>query len=133
MNEPVLLFDGVCNLCNSTVQFILRWERQPRLRFAPLQSPEGEALLASIGEAPADLNSVLFIENGRCYHRSSAALRVARYLRFPWPLLYGFIVVPPFLRDAVYGYVARNRYRWFGKQETCQIPTPALRARFLSG
>jgi predicted DCC family thiol-disulfide oxidoreductase YuxK len=132
VTEPVLLFDGVCNFCNSTVQFILQREKEPKLRFAPLQSQVAADLLASVKAKPADLNTVILIEEGRCYHRSTAALRVTRYLRFPWPLLYVFILVPRFLRDMAYDFVARNRYRWFGKSETCQIPTPALRARFLA-
>lgn len=132
MTEPVLLFDGVCNFCNSTVQFILQREKEPKLRFAPLQSQVAADILASVKAKPADLNTVILIEGSRCYHRSTAALRVTRYLRFPWPLLYAFILVPRFLRDMAYDFVARNRYRWFGKSETCQIPTPALRARFLA-
>lgn len=128
---PVLLFDGVCNLCNATVQFVVDRERDPCLRFAPLQSVEATTLLSDRGETDNNLNTVIFVEGDRCYRRSTAALRIARYLRWPWPLLYVFILIPPFIRDAAYSCIANRRYRWFGKSESCRIPTPELRARFL--
>jgi len=132
-DPPVLLFDGVCNLCNGAVAFVIRRDPRARLRFAPLQSPAADALLASLGVARDRLpDSFVLVEDGRVHVRSTAALRVARRLRFPWPLLAVFLLVPRWLRDPVYDLVARNRYRWFGRREACMVPTAELRARFLA-
>lgn len=125
----VVLFDGVCNLCNAAVRFIIRRDPGGRLRFAALQSEAAAVLLAAQAEPLPD--SIVLVEGGRVFTRSAAALRIARRLRFPWPLLYALIVVPRPLRDAVYGWIARNRYRWFGRSDQCMVPTPELRARFL--
>lgn len=126
-----MLFDGVCNLCNGSVQFIVRHDPAGRFRFASLQSEAGQALLRRHGMDPGDLFSVILVEDGRVYSRSDAALRIARGLSGGWRAAGALRVVPRPLRDLVYGWVARNRYRWFGKQEACMIPTPELRARFL--
>jgi len=132
-DPPVLLFDGVCNLCNGAVAFVIRRDPRARLRFAPLQSPAADALLASLGVARDRLpDSFVLVEDGRVHVRSTAALRVARRLRFPWPLLAVNLLVPRWLRDPVYDLVARNRYRWFGRREACMVPTAELRARFLA-
>jgi len=130
-DHPVLLFDGVCNLCNGSVQFIIERDPEARFRFASLQSEEGQALLNRFESRPADLSSVVLVQEGRLYARSEAALRVARQLSGGWPLLYALIVVPRPIRDAVYNWIARNRYRWFGKKDACMIPSPDLKARFL--
>lgn len=130
-NGPTLLFDGVCNLCNGAVQFVLDHERDHELRFAALQSPEAKELLGD-HPLPSGLDSVILVEGGEVFTHSDAALRVARHLGMPWRLLSAFRVVPRFVRDAVYRFIARHRYRWFGKSETCRIPTPELRARFLA-
>jgi predicted DCC family thiol-disulfide oxidoreductase YuxK len=130
-NGAVVLFDGVCNLCNGSVQFIVRHDPAGRFRFASLQSEAGQALLRRHGLDPDDLFSVILVEGGRAYARSDAALGIARGLSSAWRAAGALRVVPRPLRDAVYGWVARNRYRWFGKQEACMIPTPELRARFL--
>jgi predicted DCC family thiol-disulfide oxidoreductase YuxK len=129
---PIVLFDGVCNFCNSSIQFILRRDRSRAFRFAALQSEAGRRLLQQFRLPEDDLESMVLIEDGRAYHRSAAGLRIARRLGWAWPLLYGLIVLPPFLRDAVYNLIARNRYRWFGKQDQCMIPTPDVRDRFLA-
>lgn len=129
--KSVLLFDGVCNLCNSSVNFILARDPKAKFRFASLQSDEGQELLQAFEDRPSDLSSVVLIEDGQLYARSDAALRVARQLSGGWPLLYAFIVLPRALRDAVYDWVARNRYRWFGKRDSCMMPSPELRNRFL--
>lgn len=129
--RPIVLFDGVCNLCNGAVQFIVRRDPKAAFRFAALQSEAGAEVLCSLGEPADDLATMVLVENGRAYKRSSAALRIARRLRFPWPILVVFLAVPPFLRDAVYAWIARNRYRWFGKQDACLVPTAELRERFL--
>lgn len=131
--HPVVLFDGVCNLCNSTVHFLIDRDPDARLRFASLQSDEAAALLGEHGVEPprGDPESILLVEEGRVYDRSGAALRIARHMRGLWKALYVFLVVPSPIRDLVYRFIARNRYRWFGKSEVCRIPTPELRERFL--
>ncbi|WP_425420769.1 thiol-disulfide oxidoreductase DCC family protein [Phaeodactylibacter xiamenensis] len=129
--HPVLLFDGVCNLCNGSVQFIIERDPDARFRFASLQSEEGQAVLSRFENRPSDLSSVVLIQDDQLYARSEAALRVARQLEGGWSLLYAFIVVPRPIRDAVYDWIARNRYRWFGKKDACMIPSPDLQSRFL--
>lgn len=134
VERPVILFDGVCNLCNASVDFIVRHDRRALYRFAPLQSRLAEELLAQHRSQADMLDSVVLVEpGGRVSTGSTAALRVARGLGFPWSLLYALIILPRPVRDFVYGWIARNRYRWFGRRETCRIPTPEERARFLDG
>ncbi len=130
-HPPIILFDGVCNFCNGVVNFTLRRDRKQQLRFAALQSDAGRSLLAQYGWPEADLRSFVLVENGRLYHRSTAALRVCRYLGGAWPLCRILLLVPRFIRDGLYNWVARNRYQWFGKSDTCRVPTPELRERFL--
>lgn len=134
-NHALVLFDGVCNLCNGAVNFIIDRDPVGYFRFAALQSEEAAPLLARFGRPPVASatapDSIVLIEGGRLYERSGAALRIARRLRGPWPLLYAFVAVPKPLRDAAYGWIAANRYRWFGKEDACRLPTPGLRARFL--
>lgn len=134
--EPALiLFDGVCNLCNGAVLFVLDRDPRARFRFAALQGDEAARRLAGHGpdaaRIGASLSSIVLLEDGVLHTRSTAALRIARRLRAPWPLLYAAIAIPAPLRDLVYDWVARNRYRWFGREEACRLPTPALRARFI--
>lgn len=126
-----VLFDGVCNLCNSTVQFIIRNDRRGRFRFAALQSEAGRELLQQYQLPEKALNTVVLIAGGRAFTRSTAALEIARRLDSAWPICYAAVVLPPFLRDSVYDFIARNRYRWFGKQEACMMPSPELKQRFL--
>jgi predicted DCC family thiol-disulfide oxidoreductase YuxK len=125
--KPVVLFDGVCNLCNGMVRFVLARDPRGTFRFASLQSAAARRLLA--GAVPPE--TIVLIEAGKTYTKSCAALRIARGLRFPWPLLYGFVAVPRPLRDLVYDWVARHRYAWFGKRESCMLPAPELRGRFM--
>ncbi|WP_111597362.1 thiol-disulfide oxidoreductase DCC family protein [Chitinophaga skermanii] len=132
--EPysIILFDGVCNLCNSSVLFVLKRDPRNRFRFAALQSDIGQQLIAQhlpTGEVLPD--SIVLIEGGRLYVKSTAALKIARKLPGAWPLLYGFMIFPRFIRDAVYSFIAKNRYRWFGKKDACMVPTPALKSKFL--
>lgn len=131
--HAVVLFDGVCNLCNGSINFIIDRDPSGYFRFAPLQSQAGQDLLRRHGRADAaQLKSVVLIdEHGRCHTRSAAALRIARRLRWPWPLAAVLVAVPPFLRDAAYEFVAANRYRWFGKTDACRVPTPDRARRFL--
>jgi predicted DCC family thiol-disulfide oxidoreductase YuxK len=129
--KSVILFDGVCNLCNASVDFVIRNDPTAHFQFAAMQSDAGYQLLKQTGISPDGLAAVVLWEAGQVYTASTAALRIARKLRFPWPLFYVFTLVPPGLRNAVYIWVARNRYRWFGKRDTCRLPNPDERARFL--
>lgn len=127
----LLLFDGVCNVCNAAVLFIVDRDPKAHFQFASLQSELGERTLREHG-LPMDLNTVVLIEDGKAYTRSSAALRVARKLRGPWPLLYSLMLIPRALRDVLYNSFASRRYVLFGKSEQCRIPTPELRRRMLA-
>jgi predicted DCC family thiol-disulfide oxidoreductase YuxK len=131
MNKPVLLFDGVCNLCAGSVQFIIKRDPAARIRFASLQSEKGKKLLNEFNLPSGQLKSLVFVENGKAYTRSTGALRVSRYLNAAWPLAYVLIVVPPFIRNAVYDWIGKNRYKWFGEKTECWMPTPSLRNRFI--
>jgi predicted DCC family thiol-disulfide oxidoreductase YuxK len=128
---PILLFDGECNLCNATVQFIIRHDAKGVFRFASLQGAYGRSLMASLGMPAITPDTFVLQADGRVYLRSEGALRTLARLGFPWSLSYICICLPARLRDAVYAHVARNRYRWFGKRDACYLPMPELRARFL--
>ena len=128
---PVLYFDGVCNLCSSSVQFVLDHERDPTLRFASLQSARALEILPPLGIDPADLDSVVLVKDGVAYNRSAAALQTAKYLKSPWSWMRVFLWIPRPIRDFFYKLIAVNRYRFFGKKDECMIPTPQLKARFL--
>lgn len=130
--HAVVLFDGVCNLCNTSVNFVIDRDPEGYFRFASLQSDEAGTLLEQCTEAPGALESIVLIEDGSCYSRSTAALRIARHLTGAWPLLYTFIAVPRPVRDFVYDWIARHRYEWFGKRDSCRVPTPELQSRFLT-
>lgn len=127
--QPVILFDGVCNLCNRFVQFVIRHDRKKQFRFAALQSTAGRSLLQAPTENIPD--SVVLVDNGKEYRQSAAALHVFKKLSGLWPLLYVFIIIPPFARNAVYQLIARNRYRLFGHSVECMLPSPDLKDRFL--
>ena len=129
--KPVLLFDGVCNLCNGTVQFVIKRDPEAKFRFAALQSEVGQALLKKFELPQDDYDSFVFVEGERFYLRSTAALKVLKGLRGLWPLLYGLVIIPRPIRDFFYNWIAKNRYRWFGKKDQCMIPTPDLQKRFL--
>lgn len=128
--SSIVLFDGVCNFCNSAVNFIIRHDRANRFKFTPLQSDTGRELRAkyNIGE---NVDSVVLIEEGRAYAQSTAGLRIARGLGGVWSLAYVFIVVPTVIRDFFYKTFAKNRYRLFGKKEVCMMPTADVRERFV--
>lgn len=126
-----ILFDGVCNLCNGFVQWIIARDPKAKFRFGALQSRAAQDLVAGQPVRPMDLGTVLYVRRGKVLERSSAVLHILKDLGGLWSLMYGFIIVPPFLRDAVYRWVARNRYKWFGQRESCMLPTPELRARFI--
>lgn len=130
--QPIILFDGVCNFCNSAVNFVIKRDKKGKICFAPLQSETGKKLLEQYKLPVNDMESFIFIEKGRVYSRSTAALRVCRYLGALWPLCFGAIIVPTFIRDGIYNWIARNRYKWFGVRQECMIPTPEIKARFLN-
>jgi len=130
-HDHLLLFDGVCHLCDASVRFIVRNDPAGRIKFAPIQSTLGRRLYAQHGLDPNTPSSMLFITPRGAYKESDAALEIARTLGGAWQLALAFKPLPHFLRDAAYGIIARNRYRWFGKHDTCMLPTPELKARML--
>jgi predicted DCC family thiol-disulfide oxidoreductase YuxK len=130
--NPIILFDGICNLCNSSVQFVLKHDKQKLFRFASLQSEAGQALLKKYHLPKTNFNSFVLIKNAKPFLKSTAALMVAKELAGIIKTLYIFIIVPAFIRNAVYNIIAKNRYKWFGKQESCMMPTPDLQSRFLN-
>ncbi|HEX6922319.1 MAG TPA: thiol-disulfide oxidoreductase DCC family protein [Bacillales bacterium] len=131
VEKPVLLFDGVCNLCNGLVTFIIKRDPEARLMFASLQSEAGQELLRINGLSADGFDSVVYIYNQKVYTKSTAALHVFKILGGSWGLLYFFIIVPKPIRDVLYRWVASKRYKWFGKRAQCMVPTPDLRDRFL--
>ena len=131
-SKPIILFDGVCNLCNNSVQFVIKHDKESRFNFAAMQSEAGQLLLKQYGLPQKGFNSFVLVQNEKIFLKSTAALTVAKQLNGPVKLLYGFIIVPAFIRNTVYNFIAKNRYKWFGKKDSCMIPTPALKARFLN-
>ncbi len=129
--HKILLFDGVCNLCNASVLFVIRRDKKKEIKYAAIQSKQGKMLLQQYHIEEAYLGSLIFIEDGKVYLKSTGALRLCKYLKGLWPVLYLFIFVPPFIRNAVYDFVAKNRYQWFRKKETCMVPTVELKSLFL--
>jgi predicted DCC family thiol-disulfide oxidoreductase YuxK len=129
--QPLVLFDGVCSLCNHSVDFLLRHDRSGRLRFASLQGEMGSRVGVVFSHPTAQLDSIVFVESGRLYTHSTAALRLIPYLAWYWQVCRLGWLMPRALRDWLYGIVARNRYRWFGTLETCRMPTSETRARLL--
>ena len=128
---PVILFDGVCNFCNYWVRFAIRRDKKKELKFAALQGDTAKLLLPRYGISLNRLSSVIFIDAGKVYTQSSAAIRICRHLDGGWKLFYGLMIIPKFIRDALYNIIARNRYKWFGKKEECMVPTPEQKERFL--
>ncbi len=127
-----MLFDGVCNLCNGAVNFLIDNDRKGKLHFASLQSEYGQRVLKYFDLPTEEFGSFIFLtREGRLYQKSTAALEVAKKMGGGWSLFYAFIVIPKFIRDGIYSLIARNRYDWFGKRETCRMPTPELKSRFL--
>lgn len=131
MEHPIVFFDGVCNLCNGAVQFIIARDRKNVFHFASLQSDMAKEKLKPIGVEPEHILSIVLLSEGKAYQQSSAVCRIARKLSWPWPLFYALILIPPFIRDAIYRFIAHNRYRWFGKRESCWLPSPELKDKFI--
>jgi predicted DCC family thiol-disulfide oxidoreductase YuxK len=128
--HPVVLFDGVCKLCNGSVNFILRRDRKGRLKLAPLQSDYGRAVLKEHGRNPDVLDSMMLLEGDRLTVQSTAVIRITKYLGGAWPLCMVALIIPCFIRDFLYDAIAKNRTRWFGKYDTCRIPDPKFEDRF---
>lgn len=129
-HHPIILFDGVCNFCNSSVQFIIKRDKTQRLRYAPLQSAIGDALKKKFN-IPENIDSVILVEDGQYSIQSTAALKIAHHFGGLWKAFLVFWFIPKFIRDFFYDIIAKNRYRWFGKKESCMIPTPEQRKLFL--
>ncbi len=130
--QPVLLFDGVCNFCNGAVNFVIKRDKKALIKFAPLQTQKARQYKRQFGLPEEDMKSFIFIEDEKAYTHSTAVLKVCRHLGAGWPFFYGFIIIPKFIRDGLYNWVAKNRYSWFGKKDQCMVPTPEVRKRFLS-
>lgn len=131
IKQPIILFDGVCNLCNSSVQFIIKRDKKVRFLFASLQSRYAKENLPAEFTDEKALQSIVLKDEKGLKTKSSAVLNISKNLTGLWPLLYVFIVIPKFIRDWIYDIVAKNRYRWFGKKDQCMIPSPELKSRFI--
>ena len=132
INYPVILFDGVCNFCNAGINFIIKQDKKKIFRFAPLQSEAGQKLLEYYGLPTEGFESFVLIEDGKVYQRSTAGLKVCNKLPWFWKWTQLAWIAPKFIRDGVYNFIARNRYKWFGKKDECMIPSADVRSRFLS-
>ena len=131
-NKKIILFDGVCNLCDSSVQFIIKHDKKDIFRFASLQSEVGQQLMNERGIDSEEIDSIILIIPGQAYYtKSSAALEISKDLSGGYSLLGNFLYLPEFIRNSVYDFIARNRYKWYGKKDNCMIPTPELKAKFI--
>lgn len=126
----IILFDGVCNFCDRSVQFIIKRDKKARYKFASIQSEIGQEIIRKYNVS-AHIDSLILVENNRYYVRSSAALRICKHLSFGWRLFYILLIIPKSIRDYIYNFFAKNRYKWFGKKESCMLPSPEIRKRFL--
>lgn len=131
MKKKIVLFDGVCNLCNKAVTYIINHDSEDQFRFAALQSDIGKKLLKEHDINPEEIDSIILIQDGMSFIKASAAIRIAKHLSGATSLLYGFIIFPKFITNSIYDLVAGNRYSWFGKKDNCMIPTPDLKSKFL--
>lgn len=130
-NNRVVIFDGVCNFCNYWVDFLIRRDPKNKFLFTANQNEAGARILQEHGESAEDVGTVYFLEDGKLFKESTAALKIARNLPGLWPAFYGLMIIPRPIRDGIYQWIAKNRYRWFGKKETCRLPSPEERAKFL--
>ena len=129
--SKILLFDGVCNLCNGSVLFVIKRDKKKQIRYAAIQSKQGKMLMEKYGIEEAYLGSLIFIDEGKVYLRSTGALRLCKYLNGLWPMLYLLVIIPPFIRNFFYNTISKYRYKLFGKYETCMVPTNELKSLFL--
>lgn len=130
--KTILLFDGVCNLCNRTVQFVIKRDKKANVKFASLHSEVGKQIMQQYHIPSEYIDSIIFFENKKVYYKSTAALRLSKKMDGLWPVIYVFIIIPAFIRNFVYDFIARNRIKWFGKADTCWVMTPELKNRFLN-
>ena len=130
-DHAIVLFDGICNFCNSSVQFILQRDPKGYFHFAPLQSNLGREYLERYHIDPKTTDSIVLIEQGKAYVRSTAALRISLHLKGGWPAMSAFLIIPAFIRNGVYDFIAKHRYKWFGTRDSCLLPLPEWRGRFL--
>jgi len=132
-DRRLILFDGVCNLCNSSVRYIIKRDKNDRFMFAPLQGDIGQNMIDKFEVDTSKLDSILLYnpEKDSLSYKSTAALKIAKHLSFPTNLMVVFFIIPPVIRNLVYDFIAKNRYKWFGKKESCMIPTPELKSKFL--
>ena len=130
-NHKIVLFDGVCNFCNASVNFIIARDKKYIFRFTALQSDPGEELQRKFSLDPKDLSSFILIEGDKYYKKTTAALRVAKDLGFPWNLCYVLVIIPPVIRNIAYNIIAKYRYKWFGKRDACRVPSAKEKERFL--
>ncbi len=130
-NKFIILFDGVCNLCNSSVNFIIKHDTKEQFLFASLQSDAAKEILLQFSTKKLIQDSIILIDGKNIYEKSSAALQISKHLNDGYKVLYSFIIIPKFIRDWVYDIIAKNRYKWFGKKEKCMIPTSEIKNRFL--
>jgi predicted DCC family thiol-disulfide oxidoreductase YuxK len=128
--DPIILFDGVCNFCNRMVNFAIRNDKKAKLKFAPLQSTTGQELLKQFNVSPG-ADTVVLISKGKAYTYANAAIRICKWLDWPAKMMYAFIIIPSFISQPSYKWFARHRYKWFGKKETCMVPAKEVRERFL--
>jgi predicted DCC family thiol-disulfide oxidoreductase YuxK len=130
-SQDIVLFDGVCNLCNAAILFIIKRDKNNRFKFAPLESDAGKELLSMHQIDSSKIDSIVLISGDTAFAKAGAALRISKHLTGLWPLLYSLVIIPRCISDGVYDFIARNRYKWFGKKESCMIPTPELKSKFL--
>lgn len=131
-SQSIVFFDGVCNLCNASIDFIIKRDRHNKFLMGALQDDFSKIVLSSYQVRQDYLDSLVLLEDGEIFYKSTAALKIARELSGLWPIFYPLIILPTWLRDPVYDFIGKNRYRWFGKKNTCRIATPEERAKFLS-
>lgn len=129
----IVMFDGVCNLCNDAVDFIIVRDKNDTFKFGALQEEMSKEILKDFNVKEDYLDSIILVRGDQVFYKSKAALEIARNLSGLWPLFYGLIIIPAFIRDPIYDWIARNRYKWFGKRETCRFPSEEERAKFLEG
>lgn len=129
--KSIILFDGMCNFCNTSVNKIIKYDKKNVFKFAAIQSDAGKKLLTELSIDTLKIDSILLIENNTLFAKSTAVLKIAKQLSGLYKLGYAFIIIPPFIRDTIYDFIAKNRYKWFGKKESCMIPSIEVREKFL--
>lgn len=131
-NFSIILFDGVCNFCNSSVNKIIRHDKKNRFKFAALQSEIGKKLLKKYPIDSSKIDSIILIENNTAFIKSTAILKISKHMSGLYPLAYGFMIIPAFIRNIVYDFIAKNRYKWWGKKDNCMIPTQEVKSKFIA-